>query len=318
MRDIDPPYPAKQIQFHQLLVAARTTILHGALADALGEVDPQVVGRELDANAPTSARRMLARAGVRDEHVFATPAVLRARPTTLGYYRLLLGVSKKQFYRAEIGLSRFSVMEEQDRLRQEEDARLPDLCSRLNAMMAELVMQLAPDMSPADVDQLPLLTLGAQFDGGYRNGLGQAAVENVSLAIRELVVDHIQSETANSLTLVNNSGRTVGIVFGADPDVAITEEFNGDRRLNVAVEIKGGTDRSNAHNRAGEAEKSHQKVRNEARDFWTLIAMRGVDQRQLARESPTTRKWYDVAQVLARTGPDWDRFRNDVDGAIGI
>lgn len=86
----------------------------------------------------------------------------------------------------------------------------------------------------------------------------------------------------------------------------------------MAIEIKGGTDRSNAHNRAGEAEKSHQKVRKNARDFWTIIAMKGVDMKQLATESPTTRRWYDVAEVLGRSGANWDRFTNDLKGAIGI
>lgn len=47
MAELEPPDPSKQIAFHQLLVAARTTILHGALADALGAADPRIVAREL-------------------------------------------------------------------------------------------------------------------------------------------------------------------------------------------------------------------------------------------------------------------------------
>lgn len=129
MAELEPPDPSKQIAFHQLLVAARTTILHGALADALGAADPQVVARELGGLAPASARRIVAKAGIRDEHVFVTPAVLRARPTTLGYYRLLLGVSKKAFYRADTGYSRFKAMEEKSLLREALEAEHPS-CAR--------------------------------------------------------------------------------------------------------------------------------------------------------------------------------------------
>lgn len=319
MADFQAPYPSKQIAFHQLLVGARATILQGALADALDKADPDVVGRELARLAPAAARRVLARAGIRDEHVFATPAVLQARPTTLGYYRLLLGVSKKAFYTTETGLRPFQAMEEKDLLRESLEDELPALCKTLNSMMAELITQLSPTVVRLDLEQLPLLTLGAQFDGGWRNGIGRAATADVFLAIRDVVEPHIASETATSLVVENASGRRVRIALASDPDVAITEQFvGGADQLNVAIEIKGGTDRSNAHNRAGEAEKSHQKVRRNARDFWTIIAMKGVDKKQLATESPTTRRWYDVAEVLGRSGSDWERFTNDLKGAIGI
>lgn len=319
MAEYGPPYPSKQIAFHQLLVAARKTILHGALAGALDRADPDIVSRELVRLAPALARRVLAKAGIRDEHVFATPAVLHARPTTLGYYRLLLGVSKKAFYTTETGLRPFQAMEEKDRLRVGLEGELPALCKALNKAMAELVTQLSPEVSRFDIEQLPLLTLGAQFDGGWRNGIGRAATADVFLSIRDVVEAHIVSETETSLVVENAAGRRVRIVLASDPDVAITEQFvGGVDQMNVAIEIKGGTDRSNAHNRAGEAEKSHQKVRTQARDSWTIIAMKGVDRKKLALESPTTRRWYDVAGVLGRSGPDWTRFANDLRGAIGI
>ncbi len=316
---MNPPSPSKQIAFHQLLVAARATVLEGALSDALGKADPKIVARELGLYAPAAARKVLAKAGIRDEHVFATPAVLVARPTTLGYYRLLLGVSKKGFYTTATGLGPFKALEEKDRIPERVADKLPQLCKALNEALAELVTQLSPKVTRSDVEQLPLLTLGAQFDGGYRNGIGKAATADVFLAIREIVEAHITTETEGAIEVRNAAGRAVIIRLASDPDVAITESSDrGADQLNVAIEIKGGTDRSNAHNRAGEAEKSHQKVRSKARDFWTLIAMKGVDKAQLARESPTTRRWYDIAEVLGRVGNDWTRFTDDLKRAIGI
>lgn len=40
--------------------------------------------------------------------------------------------------------------------------------------------------------------------------------------------------------------------------------------------------------------------------------------RVLAGESPTTNLWFDVAEVLARTGEDWEEFRSRIADAAGI
>jgi hypothetical protein len=93
----------------------------------------------------------------------------------------------------------------------------------------------------------------------------------------------------------------------------------GATHKNVAIEIKGGTDKSNAHNRAGEAEKSHQKAKQDGfRDFWTLILLKGMDLAKLKRESPSTNEWFDVTQLLARDGEDWERFRDHLARVAGI
>jgi hypothetical protein len=107
--------------------------------------------------------------------------------------------------------------------------------------------------------------------------------------------------------------------LSSDPDIRIQEEFEGKLRNILAIEIKGGTDVSNAHNRAGEAEKSHRKAkRQDFRDYWTIISLAGVDPTMLQQESPTTNSWFDVAQVLARDGKDWREFRSRFAGAVGI
>jgi hypothetical protein len=117
----------------------------------------------------------------------------------------------------------------------------------------------------------------------------------------------------------NSAGRVVLISLSADPDVRIEEEFPDGFRKKVAIEIKGGTDQSNAHNRAGEAEKSHQKAKNQGfREFWTIIAKKGLDVGKLQKESPTTNSWFDVAQVLGRQGDDWMDFCSRFAGEVGI
>lgn len=58
-----------------------------ALGEALAEIDPSRVKGELTTYVPEDAQRVLAAAGIRDEHVFSTPIILETKPT------LLLGLS---------------------------------------------------------------------------------------------------------------------------------------------------------------------------------------------------------------------------------
>jgi hypothetical protein len=319
MADLKLPEPSRQLAFHELLVAARKLWLRDGLAEALAAVDPDAVSRELADHAAADARAILASSGIRDEFVFPTPTVLAAKPTLVGYYRLLLGLPQKTFYGTGTGMGAFASMERKGTLNSRQRDALPALCSVMGEKLAELVRQISPTVTMRDVEELPLLILGSQFQGGNNNTIGKQATENVFLAIESIVHDHIESRTETRLTVKNASGRTVHITLASDPDVRIQEEFGEELRNKVAIEIKGGTDVSNAHNRAGEAEKSHQKARGDGyRDFWTVIATRGVDQEQLRRESPTTRSWFDASQVLARQGDEWQEFRSRIAGEVGI
>ena len=109
--------------------------------------------------------------------------------------------------------------------------------------------------------ELPLLTLGQQIQGGINNLIGRRAITDVFLAIRDLVVGSIETEEPARLVVKNAAGRAVYILLASDPDVSIYEEMLGETHRLVAIEVKGGRDRSNAHNRAGEAEKSHRKAK---------------------------------------------------------
>lgn len=313
----DVPYPEKAIRFRQLLAASRQTVLREALSEVLAVTDPALVAAQLDELAPEAARTSLVESGVPPALVFVVPEVLRRRPSLLGYYRLLMGTSQKAFYRSSTGLSRFRALEVRDHVPPALVASLPELCAALNGQLAQLVEQIAP-VSMLDIEQLPLLTLGVQFDGGLRVGIGEMATQELFVLMRTLLEQHLEAETTSTLTLRNASGREVRIALSSDPDVSITEVFGADEQLNVAIEIKGGTDRSNAHNRAGEAEKSHQKVKGVARDFWTVIALKGMNLDHLRTESPTTNEWFDLTELLAREGESFDRFAARLSGAVGV
>jgi hypothetical protein len=290
-----------------------------ALSEALAKIEPTALKNELSEYIPADLQRVLAAAGIRDEHVFPTPIILKTKPALLGYYRLLLGVPQKSFYRSDTGMSQFKRMEARGVLNESHEKLLPSLCRALGDGLADLVHQMSPAITQRDIAELPLLTLGAQFQGSNNNAIGKQAVIDAFLSIREIIKNHIAEEQEGKISVKNSAGRTVVIALAADPDVRIQEEFSGKLQNKVAIEIKGGTDKSNAHNRAGEAEKSHQKAKGEGfRDFWTIIAKKGLDTGKLKRESPTTNSWFDAAQVLGREGEDWEEFRNRIAGQVGI
>src|ERR1700687_3373961 len=122
------PSPARQVQFHQLLVAARKQWFVDALSEALANLDQKAVKEQLEQYAPGDAQKILAAAGVRDEHVFPVPAVIEKKPSLVGYYRLLLGSPQKTFYAGPTGMGRFKRMEERNMLDRNQGALVPEFC----------------------------------------------------------------------------------------------------------------------------------------------------------------------------------------------
>jgi hypothetical protein len=290
-----------------------------ALSEALKTAEPKTVKEQLAVYVPSDVQKILAGAGVRDEHVFPVPVVLETKPTLIGYYRLLLGVPQKSFYKGGTGMGQFKDMEERGLLKPKRRPDLEGFCEAMSVSLADMVRQITPQFTPQDVAELPLLTLGSKFQGGNNNTIGKQATMDVFLAVSELVKEYKEAEDERKITIRNASNRKVVIALASDPDISIQEEFDGRLRNKVAIEIKGGTDSSNAHNRAGEAEKSHQKAKKkDFRDYWTIIFKASLDMNVLRAESPTTNSWFDVAQVLTREGKDWDDFRSRFAEATGI
>jgi len=302
-----------------MLVAARKSVLMDALSKTLGRLDPTITKKQLLDYVPAAAQKILAAAGIRDEHVFPVPAVLEKKPTLVGYYRLLLGISQKRFYRKGTGMGPFKSMETRGLFNPRKRPDVERFCTVMAGNLAELVRQISPQITARDVSELPLLTLGAQLYGSNNNAIGKQATLDVFLSVVEIVKKFIVNQDSSKITVHNASKRKVIIALSSDPDIRIQEEFEGKLRNILAIEIKGGADVSNAHNRAGEAEKSHRKAKKQDfRDYWTIISLAGVDPAMLQQESPTTNSWFDVAQVLARKGKDWKDFRSRFAGAVGI
>jgi hypothetical protein len=313
------PVPDLQITFYRRLKELRETYLLDALLSHVAKLDIARIDEELREYVSNSALQRLAGWGLRGEIVFPVPYILRNNPWLLGYYRLLLGFSQKQLYGSQYGFSPFKVMEEKGHMPNDTAPALVDLC-RVLCGSSELLVESIDQLSRESVHELTLLTLGPQLRGGALNLLGTRATRRVFDLISSMVAPGIVSATARSIEIRNAAGRTVKVEFANDPDICIHEELpSGKFRNLVAIEIKGGRDYSNIHNRIGEAEKSHQKAKKEGYvECWTIIGVSDLDMHLAKRESPTTDRFYLMEQITDEGTTGYQDFRENLLSRVGI
>lgn len=320
MTDVEIPTPnwERQVEFHSLLAAARKTWLIDALREALSEVDPKALSDQRYAYVPDDAHIILSKAGIPDEHVFPVPVLLEAKPTLVGYYRLLLGLPQKAFYGSGTHMGLFRSMED-GHLNLRQRKRLPAFCRAMCAALAEMVRNVSPAITPRDVQELPVLTLGQQFQGGRNNQIGAGATAGVFRSILAAIGKHAASRKDSEVIVRNAKGQVYEIALAGDPDVRIQQRIDQSLRNLVAIEIKGGFDTSNQYNRVGEAEKSHLMAKAAGyTEFWTIIHTKRLDLSRAKQSSPTTSQWFDAAEILAREGSGWRRFRQALAEVLGI
>ncbi len=270
---------------------------------------------------PASDLSALASRGLRGELLFAVPSVLQENPKLLAYYRLLLGYSQKELYSANCIGSRFLRMETGGDVSRIDRSLLETLCSGLVSAASSLLAGLgADDVRGEFLDDLTLLTLGDQLRGAANVKRGSDANTRVFALIHGIVAQCAVATSDRCIEVRNAAGRKVLIEFASDPDIVIREEMRPAAYRNIiAVEIKGGRDFSNIHNRLGEAEKSHQKARqNGFVECWTVVNVDAINLDMAGRESPSTNRFYLLSTLESKTGDQFEDFRNRVISLTGI
>lgn len=316
------PQPDQQVGFSVLLAQSRTQFMQDALLDTVGKLNISEIDSQLKDFVPAKALQAVARRGLRGELVFPIPIILQENPHLLGYYRLLLGFSQKAFYTANFGTASFQTMEKKGRIPSACEQHIGSLCTSLIKSAEGLVTGLGDVMLSQELlDDLTLLTLGPQLRGGANVQLGNKAIAEVFDAIYDIVA-HVATVTGknNAISLQNSSGRAVLIEFAPDPDIIIREQMPGGAYRNiVAIEVKGGQDFSNIHNRIGEAEKSHQKARAVGyAEFWTVVNVDRFDKQKASTASPTTNRFYRISDIVAGRGDEYEDFKGRILGITGI
>lgn len=321
MPNINIPIPELQIDFSFALGQIRSVYLQDALSKTVETLDLSKLDKELSAFVPQISLKALAKHGLRGELVFPVPCLLEANPFLLGYYRMLLGFSQKAFYTAEFGIAGFKAMEEKGNLTATHKAALPDLCKGLILCAVALVDGIGVDrLSKELLDDLTLLTVGPQLRGGANVKKGVAGIVNVFQAIHDIVEHAATDSSTSKIEIKNAANRKVLIEFAPDPDIVIREEMNKKNCRNIiAIEVKGGTDFSNIHNRVGEAEKSHQKAKSAGYvECWTVVNVDRIDMDMAKRESPTTNRFYRLSALTAKSGNEYEDFKNRIIALTGI
>ena len=302
------------------LDAFRRLYLQQALSETIKGLDLTRLNGELDAFAPAVNLQLLASLGIRGEFVFPVPSVLTANPRLVGYYRLLLGYSQKEFYNKG-KLGRFISMEEKGKLSEKVAVELHDLCHAFALRASELLKEVIPENISLDfLDDLTLLTLGPQLRGSNNTKIGKLANEAVFKLIESIVSHTLKKSAFTKMELKNASNRKVIIAFSADPDISVSEEVSAKSARNIlAIEIKGGADQANIWNRLGESEKSHQSAK--ARGFvecWTIYNVAKLDLSKAHEKSPTTNRFYNLSELLTPTSEQFEDFRDRLVALVGI
>jgi hypothetical protein len=93
---------------------------------------------------------------------------------------------------------------------------------------------------------------------------------------------------------------------------------SGALRHLIAIEVKGGRDFSNIHNRVGEAEKSHQKARAGGfTECWTIVNVDRTDFDTAKRESPSTDRFYRISDLIDQSSEAYRDFRDRIQALTG-
>jgi hypothetical protein len=319
MTALTPPLPDLQIAFFDRLAHLRNLYLVDALLATVGKLDVEDIDKQLAVIVPKSAIRKVASWGLRGELLFPVPCLLQSNPRLLGYYRLLLGFSQKEFYGKNYGLSSFKSMEEKGTLSSAQLAQLDPLCRAL-AVSAHHLVRGVPKLDKPALHELTILTLGPQLRGGTLNLLGTQATQLVFRLIKSAVSQAITASSDREIQLRNAAGRVVLVEFSSDPDIRIREQLPSGASHNlVAIEIKGGRDVSNIHNRIGEAEKSHQKARKQGfTECWTIIGVSGLDISLANKESPSTDRFFFLHEILHEDSREAAEFREELLARVGV
>lgn len=309
--------PTLQLGFYQRLEEARRAHLLPALLDHVGRLDMKKLHRDLYDLVGNERLSHVARKGIRGELVFPVPYLLTSKPTLIGYYRLLLGFSQKEFYKGPF--SRFKRMENDNDLTSATAKLLRPMCESL-VESAWILVNGLPELSHNTLTALTLLTLGPQLRGSRNVNLGMEAIRTAFAMIKAIVSDHIIEEDENYLEVESAAGRIYRIEFSPDPDIAIRQSLaDGRLRNRIAIEVKGGTDFSNVHNRLGEAEKSHQKAKAEGfTQCWTVINVSDIDRSVWKQETPTTNELFYLEAIADVRSTEHARFKEYLISELGI
>jgi hypothetical protein len=138
--------------------------------------DLEILNGELSSYVDSKQLKRLASFGLRGEVCFPVPYLFTRNPYLLGYYRLFYGFSCKAFY-DQGPFKRFQGLENDGAVQPRLEPLIPSFCRSLTKT-GEILLELIGPVTLSIVNDLQVLTLGAQFRGSGNVRVGQNAIDS--------------------------------------------------------------------------------------------------------------------------------------------
>lgn len=227
---------------------------------------------------------------IEPKRVFSTPDTLMDYPFLLTYYRSICCLSQKGLQ--AIGAPNPKNFEEETKELTYKTAI--KYSSILNSFMSHLIEQNAIQ-TEEQLQTSFFMSIGAQFDGSWRNVIGGNAetkvisilldfyksekkIKNYITKDNETIkldntpssdLFHGKNKTYKGFTLVTGDK----ILFSSEPDVSF---YSRDDVLEMVIEVKGGKDKAGALERYGAAKKSFQEAKMRNNTCKTILLMDSI------------------------------------------
>jgi hypothetical protein len=300
--------PDLQISFYFRFQEIKNFYLGEALQRVITSIDIPTIDNQLAIFVPGQYLNKISSFGIRGEVFFPVPLIIQTSPYLLAYYRLLYGLSKKDFYHKNY-FYKFAALEKNGRIPNETVKLIPALCRSLIST-GHILLEAIGTVSIEIIRNLQIITIGPQLRGGILNKIGQDANKEVFNIIHHIIEPYISSKTDRSIKIMNEAGKEVSIIFSNDPDISIQDILPTGINPIVAIEIKGGRDASNIYNRIGEAEKSHESAREKGFNHrWTIVRV-AFDRDKLRRKYPNLRttQFFNLDSLNDFSSKEYQRF----------
>ena len=179
--------PDLQVAFYRKLKSINDQYLYQALSDTVKQIFIPDIDKQLAEYVDHEALKKVASFGLRGEIFFPVPCIILSNPKLLGYYRLLLGFSQKEFYNKG-PFGSFKRLEEQGIITKKISLQIEALCISLIGSAVIMIEQI-DDLSLGTIRDLQMLTLGPQLRGGLNTEVGKNATDKI-FRFAKFVIEH--------------------------------------------------------------------------------------------------------------------------------
>ena len=281
------------------------------LAKQVVEFDNTAIdwGERREIAVTEEAAERVRKAGLPLTAAFCHPKVLQLRPHLLLWYRGLAMMSRKELSGDTRGA--------EEKAKAVGEGRAAELALVLNRHICAVLS--VGDVTLADLKGIVYSTVGATLQGKWGNEIGK-----IQVVFEEFVLDQLATmgelrevrtsrgwvpwsrEGLRDMRVVSarlRGGRFVE--FGSNPDVAVFDREEEPSRLIVcAMEVKGGTDESNAYYRLADAAETLQRSRHANERCFTIMVSDSIiaPVSELLKKEPYASlvdSYYGVSQLLS-------------------